>query len=567
MSALGWIAPVLAALIIALALRAMSGRSRRPTGESPRTVADLVRLRAAQAEPPSAPSRAVAVPEPRPAADDPPAVVEPVIGPPAAPADAAASCAPERKPAPARVSASADDTPWNRAARIAESDGIVWATDHDRPQCTDPAAGGTGRPEPVLRAVQLPAFPPELVDTRSTVPPAAPDDRSGKEPDRLDAEVQIGGDPAAAGAVSPAEPSGTGSDAGAAAPPAAEPLPAAADPADAADPAAAADADPAAAADAAADAGVAVAGQTVSEPVASAIPESGPAVAGSAVAESAAGESVVAESGGAGSVGAGSGSGSAVPVPSGSVAAEPVTAPESARPRRSPAEAAAEQAAADLALLRTFGCVMPGTAEDEPSTVALEGVCCAAATAETRDGDAQPVAFRVVGRDGAGVPGAGVTLLDDRGREAAGSVADAGGGGTVLAPRPGSYVLVSSAAGHQPGAVAITVAGEPVSADLLLARSASLSGTVHGEDGPVVGARLTLVQDGEIVDTAQSGPGGGYRMADLAAGEYGLSVTASECEPAAVLVDVPDETDARHDVELDPAGLKRPADDMMIGLG
>jgi Carboxypeptidase regulatory-like domain len=176
------------------------------------------------------------------------------------------------------------------------------------------------------------------------------------------------------------------------------------------------------------------------------------------------------------------------------------------------------------------------------------------------------VAFRVVGRDGAGVPGAGVTLLDDRGGEAAGAVTGADGRGTVLAPHPGSYVLVSAAVGHQPGAVAITVAGEPVSADLLLARSASLSGVVHGEDGPVVGARLTLVQDGEIVDTAESGPGGAYRIADLAAGEYGLSVTASECEPAAVLVTVPDETDLQHDVELDPVGLNRPADDVMIGL-
>ena len=268
----------------------------------------------------------------------------------------------------------------------------------------------------------------------------------------------------------------------------------------------------------------------------------------------------------------------------------PATAPftaESARARRSPVETAAEQAAADLALLRTFGCADPADSNDEPSTVSLEGACCAAAAPEAVPGAAQAVAFHVVGRDGAGVPSAGVTLLDDRGGEAARAVADATGRGTVLAPHPGSYVLVSASNAHQPGAVAITVAGEPVSADLLLARSASLSGTVHGEDGPVAGARLTLVQDGEIVDSAESGPGGDYLIADLAAGEYGLSVTAAECEPVAVLVTVPDETELRHDVELHfadhrhgsvpswaagggalgiPPALNRPADDMMIGL-
>ena len=199
--------------------------------------------------------------------------------------------------------------------------------------------------------------------------------------------------------------------------------------------------------------------------------------------------------------------------------------------------------------------------------VALEGVAAAPAPPEPSDGRGRRVGFRVIGRDGAGVPGAGVTLLDDRGCEAAGAVADADGRGSAVAPRPGSYVLVSAAPDHQPGAVAITVSGEPVTAEILLARSASLAGTVRGEDGPVVGARLTLLQDGEIVDSARTGPGGGYRIADLAAGEYGLSVTAIECEPATLVVTVPEETDLRCDVELDPEGLTRPADGLMIGHG
>ena len=84
-----------------------------------------------------------------------------------------------------------------------------------------------------------------------------------------------------------------------------------------------------------------------------------------------------------------------------------------------------------------------------------------------------------------------------------------------------------------------------------------------GEDGPIVGAQLVLVQDGEIVDTAQSAADGTYRFRDLAAGGYGLSVTAHECEPAALVLELADEADLRQDVELAPAGL--PSDDVMIG--
>jgi hypothetical protein len=42
-----------------------------------------------------------------------------------------------------------------------------------------------------------------------------------------------------------------------------------------------------------------------------------------------------------------------------------------------------------------------------------------------------------------------------------------------------------------------------------------------------------------------------------------LSVTAHECEPAALVLALTDEADLRQDVELVPAGL--PADDVMIG--
>jgi hypothetical protein len=221
------------------------------------------------------------------------------------------------------------------------------------------------------------------------------------------------------------------------------------------------------------------------------------------------------------------------------------------RSRQTPDEKAAEQAAADLALLRTFGFADPGLRPDSAPVVAMEHP--EEPETPVAAGAAQPVRYRVVRRDGTAVGGATVTLLDDRGGDVAAGAADAEGRGEVLAPSPGGYVLVSTAAGHQPGAVAITVAGSATETDVLIARSASVSGSVHGEDGPIASARVTLVQDGEAVDAVDTDAEGAYRIGDIGAGEYGLSVAAPGCEPVAALLEVADEADVRHDVELEPA--------------
>ena len=251
-------------------------------------------------------------------------------------------------------------------------------------------------------------------------------------------------------------------------------------------------------------------------------------------------------------VGAPAGEAPAVGTAAAPADAEPVSG--ATRRRRSLEEQAAEQAAADLALLRTFGFADPSLRPDSAPVVSL----FAARDPEPEPGpgeQAQPVRFRAVRRDGTAVQGAAVTLLDDRGRESSAATADSEGRGDLLAPQPGAYVLVSTAPGHQPGAVAITVDGKAVDADVLLARSASVAGGVFGEDGPVEGARVTLVQDGEIVDAVSTAEDGTYRIGDLAAGEYGFSVAAAGCEPTAMLLLVPDETDVSQDVDLEPAGL------------
>jgi hypothetical protein len=222
--------------------------------------------------------------------------------------------------------------------------------------------------------------------------------------------------------------------------------------------------------------------------------------------------------------------------------------------RQSATERAAEQAAADLALLRTFGFADPSLRPDSAPVVQLVSRP-EPAPEPLVQGVPQPVRFRAVRRGGAPAGKVAVTLLDDRGRVVAEDVAGADGRGEMRAPGAGSFVLVCTAPGHQPGATAITVAGGPIETEVLLVRSASLSGSVHGEDGPLAGARVTLVQDGEIVDSVDTGPDAEYRIEDLAGGEYGLSVVAAGCEPIAILLEVPDETDLRHDVDLEPAGV------------
>jgi hypothetical protein len=177
------------------------------------------------------------------------------------------------------------------------------------------------------------------------------------------------------------------------------------------------------------------------------------------------------------------------------------------------------------------------------------------------------VRFHVAEPGGAPIGGAAVALLDDRGREVAAGAADGSGAGELRAPHPGSYVLVAGADGHQTCAVAVTVADGPASVAAVLARSASVSGTVLGEDGPIAGARVTLVQDGEIVDAVDSAADGSYRLDDVPPGEYGLSVAAAGCDPHAALLVLPDETDLRVDVDLEPALPQADEDGRLDGAG
>ncbi|WP_433291787.1 carboxypeptidase regulatory-like domain-containing protein [Pseudonocardia sp. CA-142604] len=585
MSTLGLIAVAIAAVIVGLVLLR---RGRPAAKDRPKTVADLVKLRAESTEAalpaavgagtggrdaPVAGSATVL-----PVMNMIPPVAAPNVPPPVAPptgdtgsAAATGAAAPPEPPAPtvdvpqqARSTEepstglvpTVDDTPWGRAARMVSGGG---------------EPGAWRAPESV-----------EIVPLR-LLSPQTPTDRSSgtrsqdwagwadwadvdAEEDARAEPVQPMPDPRFGTAAAGKEPSGgadqngaaTGTSAGS---PAAESS--GAGPATAEPPvsersaesfgAGSADAEPAAADSAAAE--------SSDSSVSSA---AGSAAAGRETAQSSQADSRAAAGLATASTAEPHTPRSPVPPTSVNPAERPVeesaasgVAPDrtaTSRSRQSADERAAEQAAADLALLRTFGYADPSLRPDSAPVVSL--MSQQDPSPEPVPGAEQPVRFRAMRRGGVPAEGVAVMLLDDKGRTVAEDKAGPDGRGEVLAPAPGGYVLVCTARGHQPGAAAITVADAPIEAEVLLVRSASLYGSVHGEDGPIAGARVTLVQDGEVVDSADTDEDGSYRIGDIAAGEYGLSVVAAGCEPIAVLIEVPDEADLRHDVELEPAGVQ-----------
>ena len=584
-------------LLLLLLLGALVWMQRRPPRgpEQPRTVADLVRMReAAAASPAEAPVNAVSPETDSSVGTRADIVSSPVDAEPVAPDvgsqgpglpgyDASETADDWDEPAAAAVGAAptlddaAVDTPWARAARMAEP-WPEWSAESDE---SDAPPEAPSRPSLAL----LPTYP-----TRPFVRPERPSAAAEPSPVLLPS-TEVPGQAEAVQA--PAEPEeAPPSDAPSASAP--QPTGAVADPAPppapAPQPAAAALPDPATLIETSgAQAGVPATGPD-SGPHPS-TPE-GPAEADQAPAApvdrpaphpfvpAAAASSDIAEDGPAASAGDASWNGvpaaceptaAEITRPAGEAPAHPRTNGHAAVPtparvagrvRRSPAATAAEQAAANLALLRTFGIAGPDrtNAADEPE-VELEG--CATDDDEPVAGRAQPIAFRVLARDGRGIAAATVTLLDDHGRETASTRTDPDGHGVLTARHPGGYMLVMAADGYQPGAITVAVTDGPVDAEIPLARSASITGTVGGEDGPIAGAQLALVQDGEIVDTTHSSADGTYRFPDLAAGEYGLSISAHECETAALVLELADEAELRQDVDLVPAGL--PSDDVMIG--
>jgi hypothetical protein len=616
MSTLGLIALVLVAAVVG-GLVVLRRRRISAAASRPKTVADLVRLRAESMPAPVAasvhpvstgagavqvqvlpdtarPAEALAaVPEPRATGTTHTNVgSESMVGEPEPPTPPVGVPLPaQRPPAPSpelELELTVDDTPWGRAARmVAVGDGpgswqapaSVEIVPLRLVPSQGPSSGSPGEEQDDFAGWADWADVDAEEDARAVPPPSTPDLGFGASGLSTGASAVMA---AAEPTVRPCEAEGSepsGSPAGgAAAEPA--PKPGAAEPAaeHAAADAAAEPAADAAAGSAAADAAVAPAADAAVNGAVDTAAVQPVANGGPVEAAPNADPPRVAEPAAPGAAAAGSlAAAPLAPVPAVSMP-EPVdrkrgsavpAAEESSSPgRRSAVDRAAEQAAADLALLRTFGFADPSLRPDNAPVVSLVSPDGPAQEAPV-GGAPQPVRYQAVRRGGAPAGYVAVALLDDRGRAVADGTAGPDGRGEVLAPASGSFVLVCTAPGHQPGAVALTVAAAPVEAEVLLTRSGSLAGSVHGEDGPIGGARVTLVQDGEIVDWVDTDHDGGYRIEDIGGGEYGLSVVAAGCEPIAILLDVPDETDLRHDVDLEPAGVQaghnRTDDDVVIG--
>ncbi|MBF6171796.1 MFS transporter [Nocardia blacklockiae] len=160
---------------------------------------------------------------------------------------------------------------------------------------------------------------------------------------------------------------------------------------------------------------------------------------------------------------------------------------------------------------------------------------------------------RIRREDGRPVPGAALTLIDQRGHQVSRATGDGGGGYSIEPPAPGGYVLIVSASGHQPTAVNVSVGGGAQQLDLTLQGSGELTGTVRtaGRGEPVAGATVTVTDlRGDVVGAAVTSADGGYVCHGVVSGTYTLVAVAAHMRPTATTLTIPDSGQLRFDVEL-----------------
>ncbi|WP_143570679.1 carboxypeptidase-like regulatory domain-containing protein, partial [Streptomyces acidiscabies] len=163
------------------------------------------------------------------------------------------------------------------------------------------------------------------------------------------------------------------------------------------------------------------------------------------------------------------------------------------------------------------------------------------------------VSGHIHGTESTPLPHAPVTLISLGGRQLDRVVSRADGSYAVDAPGAGSYVLVASAEGYRPQAATVTVGGEPVVYDVLLAGTSGLAGTVRavGGQAPVEGA-LVVTADvrGEVIASGVTGADGGFGFAGLVPGPVTVAVSADGFRPVALPVEIAVRGVTRAEVEL-----------------
>ncbi|GAA5109165.1 MFS transporter [Nocardia iowensis] len=160
--------------------------------------------------------------------------------------------------------------------------------------------------------------------------------------------------------------------------------------------------------------------------------------------------------------------------------------------------------------------------------------------------------------DGRPVPGAALTLIDQRGHQVSRATGNVEGRYLIGVPETGSYVLIVSANGHQPAAVTVAVGHEAQHIELTLLGSGELSGVVRsaGRGTPLPGATVTLTDPrGEVVGTAISAADGAYTCHGIVSGTYTVVAMAEHMRPSATTLTVPDTGLLRHDIELAPMAV------------
>ncbi|RDI62888.1 MFS transporter [Nocardia pseudobrasiliensis] len=165
------------------------------------------------------------------------------------------------------------------------------------------------------------------------------------------------------------------------------------------------------------------------------------------------------------------------------------------------------------------------------------------------------VGGRVHREDGHPVPGAALTLIDQRGHQVSRGTGGHDGGYRIGAPASGHYVLIVSAGGHQPAAVNVSIGDGSQALDITLLGSGELSGVVRsaGTGEPIGGATVTLTDlRGEVVGAAVTREDGAYVCQGVVSGTYTLVAVADHMRPSATTLTVPDSGLLRHDVDLVP---------------
>ncbi|MGW3964665.1 MFS transporter [Amycolatopsis sp. NPDC005003] len=171
-----------------------------------------------------------------------------------------------------------------------------------------------------------------------------------------------------------------------------------------------------------------------------------------------------------------------------------------------------------------------------------------------------PVTGHVRRQDGSQVPGAALTLIDQRGRQVARATGAADGSYSVPSQGPGAYVLIVSAHGHQPQASSVVISNGPATVDVTLTGSGELTGTVRAAatGDPLPNVTVTLTDSrGEVNGAFITTTDGTYAFVGVGAGAYTLVASGAGYRPFAVTLTVPDSGVLRHDVELASSVLLR----------